>query len=55
VENICSDPVGFRRRLPDDSGITCESGAAKAAETSDNTLLIAGACAVGLGFYMYAG
>ena len=54
-ENICSDPVGFRRRLPDDAGVTCESGMAKAAETTDNTLLIAGACAVGLGFYMYAG
>mgnify|MGYP006982484037 CR=1 FL=1 len=55
VENICSDPVGFGRRLAQDSGITCESGQAKAAETTDNTLLIAGACAVGLGFYMYAG
>ena len=54
VENICSDPVGFGRRLAQDSGITCESGQAKAAETTDNTLLIAGACAVGLGFYMYA-
>ena len=53
VENICSDPVGFRRRLPGTA--TCVSGATKAAETTDNTLLIAGACAVGLGFYMYAG
>ena len=53
VENICSDPVGFRRRLP--GTVSCVSGATKAAETTDNTLLIAGACAVGLGFYMYAG
>ena len=54
VENICSDPQSFGRRLVSTS-VTCESGATKAAETSDNTMLIAGACAVGLGFYMYAG
>ena len=55
VEKICSDPQSFGRRLAEDSGITCVSGATKAAETTDNTMLIAGACAVGLGFYMYAG
>ena len=54
VENICSDPQSFGRRLVSTS-VSCESGATKAAETTDNTMLIAGACAVGLGFYMYAG
>ena len=54
VENICSDPVGFRRRLPAEAGVTCESGMAKAAEKSDNTLLIAAAAGACLVFYIYA-
>ena len=53
VENICSDPQSFGRRLVSTS-ITCESGATKAAETSDNTMLIAAAAGACLVFYIYA-
>jgi len=54
VENMCSDPEHFRRRmvLSSDGADLCKSGANE--PKTDNTMMIAGAVAVGLAFYIYS-
>ena len=56
VENVCSDPATFHRRMVQTGASGCVSGlAVKKENGSDNTMLVAAVCAAGLAFYIYAG